>query len=330
MDKGEIIIYQTGDGKSALEVNLREDTVWLTQKQMGVLFDKDTDTIGLHIRNIFKEGELEPRATTEESSVVQDEGGRQVRRKVKFFNLDVIISVGYRVKSLRGTQFRIWANNVLKDYLVRGYALNEKRLQEQLQRFDSLKQSIRLIENIARNKMLSITESEGLLRVITDFTYALDILDQYDYQKLQIVDTSHKDAVPISYSEAMQAIQKLRGQLSNADLFGREKDQSFRTSLDTIYQTFDGKDLYPSIEEKAAHLLYFVVKNHSFVDGNKRIAAAIFTWFMEKNGLLYSVDGMKRIADNALVALTLMIALSDPKDKDTIIKVIISLINKHN
>jgi prophage maintenance system killer protein len=330
MDKGEIIIYQTGDGKSALEVNLREDTVWLTQKQMGVLFDKDTDTIGLHIRNIFKEGELEPRATTEESSVVQDEGGRQVRRKVKFFNLDVIISVGYRVKSLRGTQFRIWANNVLKDYLVRGYALNEKRLQEQLQRFDSLRQSIRLIENIARNKMLSITESEGLLRVITDFTYALDILDQYDYQKLQIVDTSHKDAVPISYSEAMQAIQKLRGQLSNADLFGREKDQSFRTSLDTIYQTFDGKDLYPSIEEKAAHLLYFVVKNHSFVDGNKRIAAAIFTWFMEKNGLLYSVDGMKRIADNALVALTLMIALSDPKDKDTIIKVIISLINKHN
>jgi len=235
MDKGEIIIYQTEDGKSALEVNLREDTVWLTQKQMGVLFDKDTDTIGLHIRNIFKEGELEPRATTEESSVVQDEGGRQVRRKVKLFNLDVIISVGYRVKSLRGTQFRIWANNVLKDYLVRGYALNEKRLQEQLQRFDSLKQSIRLIENIARNKMLSITESEGLLRVITDFTYALDILDQYDYQKLQIVDTSHKDAVPISYSEAMQAIQKLRGQLSNADLFGREKDQSFRTSLDTIY-----------------------------------------------------------------------------------------------
>jgi len=330
MDKGEIIIYQTEDGKSALEVNLREDTVWLTQKQMGVLFDKDTDTIGLHIRNIFKEGELEPRATTEESSVVQDEGGRQVRRKVKLFNLDVIISVGYRVKSLRGTQFRIWANNVLKDYLVRGYALNEKRLQEQLQRFDSLKQSIRLIENIARNKMLSITESEGLLRVITDFTYALDILDQYDYQKLQIVDTSHKDAVPISYSEAMQAIQKLRGQLSNADLFGREKDQSFRTSLDTIYQTFDGKDLYPSIEEKAAHLLYFVVKNHSFVDGNKRIAAAIFTWFMEKNGLLYSIDGMKRIADNALVALTLMIALSDPKDKDIIIKVIISLINKHN
>lgn len=330
MDRGEIIIYQTNDGKSSLEVKLQEDTVWLTQKQMGVLFDKDTDTIGLHIRNIFKEGELRPQVTTEESSVVQDEGGRQVRRKVKFFNLDVIISVGYRVKSLRGTQFRIWANNVLKDYLVRGYALNEKRLQEQLQRFENLKQSIRLIENIARHKALSITESEGLLKVITDFTYALDILDQYDYQKLQIIDTSHKEVVPVSYDEAMHAIQKLRGQLNNADLFGREKDQSFRTSLDTIYQTFDGKDLYPSIEEKAAHLLYFVVKNHSFVDGNKRIAAAIFTWFMEKNRLLYNADGMKRIADNALVALTLMIALSDPKDKDIIIKVIINLINKHN
>ena len=189
MDKGEIIIYQTEDGKSSLEVKLQEDTIWLTQKQIGVLFEKDTDTIGLHIRNIFKEGELQPGATTEESSVIQDEGRRQVRRKVKFFNLDVVISVGYRVKSLRGTQFRIWANNILKEYLVKGYALNEKRLQEQLQKFESLKQSIRLIENVTREKVLSITESEGLLRVIADFTYALDLLDQYDYQKLQIVDT---------------------------------------------------------------------------------------------------------------------------------------------
>jgi len=250
--------------------------------------------------------------------------------QVEHFSLDAILSVGYRVNSKRGTQFRIWANNVLKEYLVKGYALNEKRLQEQMQRFESLKQSIRLIENIAQHKALSITESEGLLRVIADFTYALDILDQYDYQKLQIAGTSHEEAIPISYEEAMQAIQKLRGKLSPAELFGREKDESFRTSLNTIYQTFDGKSLYPSIEEKAAHLLYFIVKNHSFVDGNKRIAAAIFIWFLEKNNLLYNADGSKRIADNALVALTLMIAMSDPKDKDIMIKIIINLINKHN
>ncbi len=329
MNQGEIIIYQTEDGKSSLEVKLQEDTVWLTQKQIGVLFEKDSDTIGLHIRNIFKEGELRLRQS-EESSVVQEEGGRQVRRKMKFYNLDVVISVGYRVNSKRGTQFRIWANSILKEYLVKGYALNEKRLKEQLQRFENLKQSIRLIENVTRHKALSITESEGLLKVIADFTYALDILDQYDYQKLQIVDTSHKAVIPISYEEAMHAVQKLRGKLSNAELFGREKDHSFRTSLDTIYQTFDGKNLYPSIEEKAAHLLYFIVKNHSFIDGNKRIAAAIFTWFLEKNQLLYNADGTKRIADNALVALTLMIAMSDPKDKDIMIKIIVNLINEHN
>ena len=324
MDKGEIIIYQTEDGKSAIEVKLRADTVWLTHQQISLLFERDRSVITKHINNIFKSYELDENSNVQKMHIPNSD------KMVKFYNLDVILSVGYRVNSKRGTQFRIWANNVLKDYLVRGYALNEKRLQEQLQRFESLKQSIRLIENIARHKALSITESEGLLKVITDFTYALDILDQYDYQKLQIIDTSHKEVVPVSYDEAMHAIQKLRGQLNNADLFGREKDQSFRTSLDTIYQTFDGKDLYPSIEEKAAHLLYFVVKNHSFVDGNKRIAAAIFTWFMEKNRLLYNAAGMKRIADNALVALTLMIALSDPKDKDIIIKVIINLINKHN
>jgi Virulence protein RhuM family len=244
MDKGEIIIYQTEDGKSSLEVNLQEDTVWLTHQQISLLFDRDRSVITKHINNIFKSNELDEKSNVQKMHIPNSD------KMVKFYNLDVILSVGYRVNSKRGTQFRIWANNILKEYLVKGYALNEKRLKEQLQRFESLKQSIRLIENVTRHKALSIIESEGLLEVITDFTYALDILDQYDYQKLQIIDTSHKDAIPIAYEDAMRAIQKLRGKLSNTDLFGREKDHSFRTSLDTIYQTFDGKNLYTPASRK--------------------------------------------------------------------------------
>ena len=327
MDKGEIIIYQTENGQTELEVRLEQETLWLNLNQIASIFGRDKSVISRHVRNLFLTGELVRNTVVAFFATTAADGKTY---QVEYFNLDAILSVGYRVNSKRGTQFRIWANSILKEYLVKGYALNEKRLQEQLQRFENLKQSIRLIENVARHKALSVTESEGLLRVIADFTYALDILDQYDYQKLQIADTSHKEAIRISYEEAMRAIQKLRGKLSPAELFGREKDDSFRTSLDTIYQTFDGKSLYPSIEEKAAHLLYFIVKNHSFVDGNKRIAAAIFTWFLERNKLLYNTDGSKRIADNALVALTLMIAMSDPKDKDIMIKIIVNLINKHN
>ena len=242
----------------------------------------------------------------------------------------MIISVGYRVNSLRGTQFRIWANKILKDYLVTGYALNEKRLQSQIEQYEALKQSIKLIDNIVDHKLLSTSESEGLLRVIGDFSYALETLDRYDYGKLELIRVSDRVTKRILYEEAKGAIKTMQGRLSDSALFGREKDNSFRSSLDTICQTFDGRDLYPSIEEKAAHLLYFIVKNHSFVDGNKRIAAAIFTWFLERNGLLYKSDGTKRIADNALVALTLMIAMSDPKEKDVITKIIVNLINKDN
>ena len=200
MDKGEIIIYQTEDGTSSLEVKLQEDTVWLTHQQISLLFDRERSVITKHINNIFKSKELDEKTNVQKMHIPNSD------KLVKFYNLDVILSVGYRVNSKRGTQFRIWANNILKEYLVKGYALNEKRLQEQLQRFESLKQSIRLIEDVTRHKVLSITESEGLLRVIADFTYSLDILDQYDYQKLQIIDTSHKDVIPVSYKEAMMAI----------------------------------------------------------------------------------------------------------------------------
>ncbi len=324
---GKIVIYQTEDGQASLEVSLVEETVWLNQEQMGQLFEKNKRTISEHIRNIFREDELQ------ESSVVRNfrttaRDGKSYN--VNYYSLDAIISVGYRVKSQRGTQFRIWANKILKDYLVTGYALNEKRLQSQIEKYEALKQSIKLIDNIVDRKLLSVSESEGLLRVIGDFSYALDTLDRYDYGKLDLTHISDQTAKRISYEEAKGAIKTMQGKLSDSKLFGREKDNSFGSSLDTICQTFDGKDLYPSIEEKAAHLLYFIVKNHSFVDGNKRIAAAIFTWFLERNGLLYKSDGTKRIADNALVALTLMIAMSDPKEKDVIAKIIVNLINKDN
>ena len=329
-NKGEIVIYQTEDGQTSLEVKLIEETVWLNLNQMAELFKRDKSVISRHISNIFKTGELSREATVAKYATVQMEGGRRITRNIEHYNLDVMISVGYRVNSLRGTQFRIWTNKILKDYLVKGYTLNEKRLQSQIEKYEALKQSIKLIDNIIDRKMLSTSESEGLLKVIGDFSYALDTLDRYDYGKLELAHISDRAAKRISYEEAKGAIKIMQGRLSDSTLFGREKDNSFSSSLNTIYQTFDGKDLYPSIEEKAAHLLYFIVKNHSFVDGNKRIAAAIFTWFLERNGLLYKSDGTKRLADNALVALTLMIAMSDPKEKDIITKIVVNLINKDN
>ena len=327
INTGEIVIYQTDDGQASLEVSLVKETVWLSLNQMVTLFERDKSVISRHIRNVFKEGELENSSVVAKFATTASDGKTY---QVGYFNLDVVISVGYRVKSPRGTQFRIWANKILKDYLVTGYALNEKRLQSQIEKYEALKQSIRLIDDIVDSKLLSTSEYEGLLRVIGDFSYALDTLDRYDYGKLELVHISDRAAKRISYNEAKRAIKTLQGKLSDSVLFGREKDHSFSSSLDTIHQTFDGKELYPSIEEKAAHLLYFIVKNHSFVDGNKRIATAIFTWFLERNGLLYKSDGSKRIADNALVALTLMIAMSDPKEKDVITKIIVNLINMDN
>ena len=329
-NKGEIVIYQTEDGQTSLEVKLIEETVWLNLNQMAELFKRDKSVISRHVSNIFKTEELSREATVAKYATVQMEGSRRITRNIEHYNLDVMISVGYRVNSLRGTQFRIWANKILKDYLVKGYTLNEKRLQSQIEKYEALKQSIKLIDNIIDRKLLSTSESEGLLKVIGDFSYALDTLDRYDYGKLELAHISDRTAKRISYEEAKGAIKIMQGRLSDSTLFGLEKDNSFSSSLNTIYQTFDGKDLCPSIEEKAAHLLYFIVKNHSFVDGNKRIAAAIFTWFLERNGLLYKSDGTKRLADNALVALTLMIAMSDPKEKDIITKIIVNLINKDN
>ena len=330
MNNSEITIYKTEEGRTEIQVKLENDSVWLSQKQMSVLFQKDSDTIGLHLKNIFDSGELEENSTTEEFSVVRLEGKRNVARKIKYYNLDAIISVGYRVNSKRGTQFRIWANKILKDYLIKGYSINENRLRQQNEQLRQLQESVKLLGNVLNHKELSGEESSGLLKIISDYAYALDILDQYDYQKLEITETSGKEIYQITYEEAISQIEKVKIAFGNSELFGREKDDSFKSSVSTIYQTFNGADLYPSVEEKAANLLYFVTKNHSFSDGNKRIAAFLFLYFLEKNGILFDEFRNKRIADNALVALTLMIAVSRPEEKDIMTKVIVNLINKKN
>ena len=330
MKDTNIQIYQTEDGKTEVIVKFDNETVWLSQKQMAQLFDKDSDTISLHLKNIYKSGELEENSTTEESSVVQKEGKRNVRRKVKLYNLDAIISVGYRVNSKQGVQFRIWANSILKEYLLKGYALDKKRLAQKNEQLKELQDSVKILGNVLDYKALSNDESIGLLKIISDYAYALDILDQYDYQKLEIKDTSGKETFQMTYDEAMRQILTAKKAHGNSDLFGHEKDDSFKSSIATIYQTFGGQDLYPSIEEKAANLLYFITKNHSFSDGNKRIAAFLFLYFMERNGILFDCNGQKRIADNTLVALTLMIAVSKPDEKETMTKVIVNLINRNN
>ncbi|MGO3804709.1 MAG: RhuM family protein [Sphingobacterium sp.] len=330
MTNDQIIIYQTPDGQTAIDVKLTEDTIWLNQYQLADLFDTDRTSLVKHIKNIYKSEELSEDATCAKFAQVQNEGSRKIKREVTHYNLDLIISVGYRVNSKRGTQFRIWANQVLKEYLVKGYAVNEQKLREQTEQFNSLKHTVNLLGNVLKNKELTSDEATGLLKVVTDYSYALDILDRYDHQQLTLEGTSDQQLFTATYEEAIQAIKDLKDKFGGSSLFGNEKDSSFKGSIGTIYQSFSGVEFYPTIEEKAANLLYFVVKNHSFSDGNKRIAAYLFVWFLEKNKILYREDGSKRIADNALVALTLMIAESKPNEKDMMVKVVVNLINPRN
>ncbi|MDR1739512.1 MAG: virulence RhuM family protein [Bacteroidales bacterium] len=330
LEKGQIILYKTEDGNISIDVLVDNDTVWLSQEQMGLLFGKGRTTITEHIRNIFSEKELEEevvcrnfRHTTQHGAIT----GKLQTANTKHYNLDVIISVGYRVKSHQGTQFRIWATQRLKDYIIKGYAVNEKL---KLEQYKDLKQTVKLLSNVIQNKSLSADEATGLLQVIADYTYALDTLDKYDFQQLSIENTTQKQEFYANYDNAVEAIQILRQKFGGSNLFGNEKDQSFKSSIATIYQTFGGVDLYPSVEEKAAMLLYLITKNHSFSDGNKRIAAFLFLWFLENNKILYKSNGSKLIENNALVALTLMIAESRPEEKDIIVKVIVNLINQNN
>ena len=327
-EEQKIVIYQTEDGQTQIDVRLENETVWLTQAQMVELFQTTKQNVSLHLNNLYKEGELQKEGTVKEYLTVQQEGKRRVSRRVKYYDLDVIISVGYRVHSKRGTAFRIWARKIIKDYLVKGYVVNERIRHEQI---GELRQLVGMLGRTLQNQaVISTDETAALFEVVTDYTYALDTLDNYDYERLAIDKTTKQEKFHATYENAMEAINGLREKFGGSALFGNEKDESFKSSIGQIYQTFGGEELYPSVEEKAAMLLYLVTKNHSFSDGNKRIAATLFLWFLNNNGILYREDGSKRVADNTLVALTLMIAESKTEEKDVMVKVVVNLINQRN
>lgn len=317
-----IEIYHSQDGSVQLNVKLENETVWLSANQMAMLFDRDAKTIRKHINNVFADGELAKESNTHFLRVANSD------KPVPFYNLDVIISVGYRVKSRQGVQFRQWATSVLKQYLIKGYVVNQ---QIKLDRYNELKDVVRLMSrSIVLQDNVTTDEYSGLFNVISDYVYALDTLDQYDYQSLSISKTTKEEPFRATYDNAMEVINALKEKFGGSKWFANEKDDSFKSSIGQIYQTFGGEELYPSVEEKAAMLLYLVVKNHSFSDGNKRIAAMLFLWFLNNNRVLYAKDGHKRIADNTLVALTLMIAESRTEEKDVMVKVVVNLINKEN
>jgi prophage maintenance system killer protein len=317
---GEIVLYRTVDGGPALDVRLERESVWLSLNQLADLFERDKSVISRHLRNVFKEGELERAAVVAKNATTAADGKTY---QVEYFNLDAIISVGYRVNSLRGTQFRIWATNVLRQHLVQGYTVHERRLKE-------LNQAVRLIADVARRRPLEGDEATALLNVVADYAYALEVLDDYDHQRVRLGEVSAGPVAALDLDEARQVIVRMGERFGATGLFGREKDDGLEGSLSAVMQTFGGAEVYPSLEEKAAHLLYFLVKNHHFVDGNKRIAAALFLWFLEKNRALYRADGGKRVADNALVAMTLLIAESRPDEKDVLTRVVVNLINRRN
>ena len=321
----EIVIYQSEDGKTQLDVKLEGETVWLNRQQLAELFDRDVKTIGKHINNALKE-ELNGASSVVAKFATTAADGKNYQ--VEYYNLEMVTSVGYRVKSRRGVEFRRWANSVLKQYLIKGYAVNERIRKQQI---SELRQLVQVLGRTLQQQPVPTTdESNALFKVVVDYTYALDTLDDYDYQRLGISKTTSKETFHATYENAMKEINVLKEKFGYSPLFGNEKDESFKSSIGQIYQTFGGVDLYPSVEEKAAMLLYLVTKNHSFSDGNKRIAATLFLWFMNNNGILYREDGTKRIADSTLVALTLMIAESRTQEKDVMVKVVVNLINKNN
>lgn len=324
-NRGEIIIYRAEDNTVQLDVRMENETVWLTQKQMADLFGVKRPAITKHLRNIFIEGELNPNSV---SSILEHTAADGKVYSTLFYNLDAILSVGYRVNSKRAIAFRQWSTKILKEFIVKGYAINEKLRREQL---SDLRQLVQIVGRTVQSKAVeSADETQAIFDVVLDYTYALDTLDNYDYERLTVKETTPEERFHATYENAMQTIAALREKFGGSTLFGNEKDDSFKSSIGQIYQTFGGKDLYPSVEEKAAMLLYLVTKNHSFSDGNKRIAATLFLWFLNNNGILYREDGTKRIADNTLVALTLMIAESRTEEKDTMVKVVVNLINQKN
>ncbi|WP_276504418.1 virulence protein RhuM/Fic/DOC family protein [Terrimonas pollutisoli] len=326
--KGEILLYKTEDGKSQLEVLLEQETVWLNQSQVTELFQQTKQNVSLHINNIFKEKELDKKTVVKESLTTASDGKKY---KVNLYNLDVIISIGYRVKSKRGTQFRIWATQTLKDHLVKGYTVNEKRLKEQQEKWKELQQTVEFLKRTVGKKELTNNETQGLLEIISQYTRSFVLLNKFDTESLETTSSDKKLTYEIKYKEAVTAIEELKRKLLEvheaSELFGRQRDDGFKSLLKSVIQTFDGEYLYPTIEEQAANLLYFTIKNHPFADGNKRIGAFLFIWFLQRNKYLLRKTNEAKINDNALVALALLVAQSDPSTKELMIKLIMNLIS---
>ena len=319
----KVEIYKTADDQSEVQVRFEDDTVWLSQRQMGELFEKDTDTIGLHLKNIYESAELQESSTTEDSSVVQKEGKRMVRRTIKFYNLDAIISVGYRVNSVRGVQFRQWATQRLKDYLVKGYAINEQRLTQKQQEVEYLKAGIRIV-----SRAIEEATNDENRAVFQLFSKGLALLDDYDHETLDTAGTITREFIYPSFNDYIDLIHEMYSDFES-DVFAQPKDDSFQSSIAQIGQSFGGVELYPTLEEKAANLLYFITKNHSFVDGNKRIAAACFVYFLEQNNALLKPDRTPIIDNNTLAALTLFIATSKTEEDAIVKRLVVSILNRN-
>lgn len=324
--KGEIVIYTSDDGKVSLDTKLENDTIWLTQKDMAELFGVKTPAINKHLMNIYKEGELNQDATVSILEIVQKEGRRSVKRQKTFYNLDAIISVGYRVNSSRATQFRIWATNVLKEYLIKGYTINEKALKDKQEKIQTLQTTVSLLSRSLTNQIESLDDAQQVAKILDNFAKGLDLLDNFDHKTLDIKGSTQKEAVIIPVKEFLSVINKMKSEFAS-DVFANPKDDSFESSVNQIYQTFGGNDCYPTLEEKAAMLLYLITKNHSFSDGNKRIAASCFLYFLEKNGILYK-NNLPIIDNGTLFALTILIAESNPKEMETMKQIVVSVLNR--
>ena len=322
----DIIIYKTKDGN--IDVKLEQETVWLSQKQMAILFDKDIKTINKHINNIFNSNELEQDATIRNFRIVQNEGGRQVARNITHYNLDMIISVGYRVNSKQGIEFRKWATSKLKEYLIQGYALNTKLLQEKDEKLKQLQNTFNLLNRTITSQVNTMDEAQQIIKILNDFSTGFNLLDDYDNNNLDIKGKTIKKAVVITTQEFLSLIEKMKDKFTSP-LFGNQKDDSFESCINQIYQTFDGKDCYETIEEKAVNLLYLIIKNHSFTDGNKRIAGNYFLYFLNKNGLLYK-NGKSVIDASTLATLTILIAESKPTEHQTVKQIALSILNRNN
>ena len=326
LQKGEIIIYTSEDGSISLDTKLENDTIWLTQKQMAELFGVKTPAINKHLNNIYNEGELDKISTVSILEIVQKEGNRDISRKIAFYNLDAVISVGYRVNSSRATQFRIWATNTLKEYLTKGYVINEKMLKAQQNKIQTLQSTVSLLTRSIQNQISTVDQAQDVANILDNFAKGLNLLDNFDHKTLDTKGVTQKEAVAISESEFLKVIDKMKSDFAS-DVFANPKDGSFASSVNQIYQTFGGNDCYPTLEEKAAMLLYLITKNHSFSDGNKRIAASCFLYFLNKNNMLYK-NNLPIIDNGTLFALTLLIAESEPSEMKIMKQIVISVLNK--